>query len=145
MNENTVDSENKPDAAPKRPRKQAKKAKAAKKAHQPKKAASKPKAERANKKAEVIAMMKRAKGATLANSRHTIKLPIARASSRDVAGSGTGASPGDTVAEYGAVWSMPESMNTPPFNGSPSYQSPLRMKVPLLTKPSGAVTSQVNS
>ena len=31
-----------------------------------KKAASKPKAERANKKAEVIAMMKRAKGATLA-------------------------------------------------------------------------------
>jgi hypothetical protein len=37
-----------------------------KKAHQPKKAAGKPQADRSNKKAEVIALMKRAKGATLA-------------------------------------------------------------------------------
>jgi hypothetical protein len=43
-----------------------KKAKSAKKAARAKKPAGKPKADRANKKAEVIAMMKRAKGATLA-------------------------------------------------------------------------------
>jgi hypothetical protein len=42
------------------------KAKATKKAPHAKKAAAKPKAERTNKKAEVIALMKRAKGATLA-------------------------------------------------------------------------------
>jgi hypothetical protein len=48
----------------KRPRK-TKKAKPAKKASPAKKAAAKPKADRTNKKAEVIAMMKRAKGATL--------------------------------------------------------------------------------
>ena len=46
-------------------RKPAKKAKSAKKGRA-KKPAAKPKADRANKKAEVIAMMKRAKGATLA-------------------------------------------------------------------------------
>ena len=68
MNENAIDSENiskpAPDTAkPKGPRK-AKKAKPAKKAGRAKKAA-KPKADRTNKKAEVIAMMKRAKGATL--------------------------------------------------------------------------------
>jgi hypothetical protein len=40
--------------------------KPAKKPKQTKKASSKPKAERANKKAEVIALMKRPKGATLA-------------------------------------------------------------------------------
>jgi hypothetical protein len=51
---------------PKRGRKQAKPAKPAKKAAGAKKAADKPKGDRANKKAEVIAMMKRAKGATLA-------------------------------------------------------------------------------
>lgn len=44
----------------------AKKAKPAKKAGRAKKTAGKPKADRANKKAEVIAMMKCAKGATLA-------------------------------------------------------------------------------
>jgi hypothetical protein len=44
----------------------AKKAKPAKKAGRAGKPASKPKADRANKKAEVIALMKRAKGATLA-------------------------------------------------------------------------------
>ena len=47
-------------------RKPAKKTKPAKKAARPKKPASKPKSDRTNKKAEVIAMMKRAKGATLA-------------------------------------------------------------------------------
>jgi len=67
----TIDSENsnKPtsDAAQTRVRrKPAKKAKAAKKAPQAKKAAGKSKSEGTNKKAEVIAMMKRAKGATLA-------------------------------------------------------------------------------
>jgi hypothetical protein len=46
------------------PRK-AKKAKPAKKAGRAKKPGSKPKADRTNKKADVIAMMKRAKGATL--------------------------------------------------------------------------------
>ena len=45
--------------ATKGPRK-AKKAKSTKKASRPKKAAAKPKADRTNKKAEVIAMMKRA-------------------------------------------------------------------------------------
>ena len=47
-------------------RKPAKKTKPAKKAARAKKAAAKPKTERANKRAEVIAMMKRPKGATLA-------------------------------------------------------------------------------
>jgi hypothetical protein len=51
---------------PKTKRTPAKKAKPAKKAGRAWKPASKPKADRANKKAEVIAMMKRAKGATLA-------------------------------------------------------------------------------
>src|ERR1700693_3627572 len=51
---------------PKPKRTAAKKAKPAKKAGRVKKAAGKPKVDRANKKAEVIAMMKRAKGATLA-------------------------------------------------------------------------------
>jgi hypothetical protein len=70
MSENAIDSENTskpaPDTAkPKGARKAAKKAKRAKKAGRAKKAAGKPKADRANKKAEVIALMKRAKGATL--------------------------------------------------------------------------------
>jgi hypothetical protein len=64
----TIDSENNikpaPEAQPKVRRKAAKKAKAIKKAPQAKKAASKPKPEVTNKKAEVIAMMKRAKGVT---------------------------------------------------------------------------------
>ena len=46
-------------------RKAAKKAKPAKKAGRAEKAAAKPKANGTNKKAEVIAMMKRAKGATM--------------------------------------------------------------------------------
>jgi hypothetical protein len=68
----TIETENqagKPEPGapqPKRARKSAKKAKAAKKAPAGKKTSGKPKADRANKKAEVIAMMKRAKGATLA-------------------------------------------------------------------------------
>ena len=69
MSENVIDSENiskpAPDTAkPKGARKPTKKAKAAKKAGRAKKAAAMPKADRANKKAEVIEMMKRAKGAT---------------------------------------------------------------------------------
>src|SRR5712672_2125497 len=71
MSENAIDSENiskpTPDTAkPKGTRKAGKKAKPAKKASRAKKAAGKPKADRVNKKAEVIAMMKRAKGVTLA-------------------------------------------------------------------------------
>jgi hypothetical protein len=67
----TIDSENiskqTPDAAqPKVRRKLAKKAKAVKKAPKAKKAAGKPKSDGTNKKAEVITLMKRAKGATLA-------------------------------------------------------------------------------
>ena len=46
-------------------RRKAKKAKPAKKAGRAKKAAAKPKVDRINKKAEVIAMMKRAKGAVV--------------------------------------------------------------------------------
>jgi hypothetical protein len=52
-------------AKPKGARKPAKKAKPAKRAGSAKKTTGKPKADRATKKAEVIAMMKRAKGATL--------------------------------------------------------------------------------
>jgi hypothetical protein len=64
----TIDSENisKPEAQPKARRKTAKKAKATKKSPPAKKVAGKPKSDGTNKKAEVIAMMKRAKGATLA-------------------------------------------------------------------------------
>ena len=67
---NIIDSENpsrpEPEAAtPKAGRKPSKKTKPAKKAGRAKKAATKPKAGRPNKKAEVIALMKRAKGATL--------------------------------------------------------------------------------
>jgi hypothetical protein len=70
MSENESDNENNgkpaPDAAkPKGTRKAGKKAKPAKKAGHAKKAPAKPKADRTNKKAEVIAMMKRAKGASL--------------------------------------------------------------------------------
>jgi hypothetical protein len=71
MSENAIDSENisKPaadSAKPKGARKASKKAKPAKKAGRTKKATSKPKTDRVNKKAEVIALMKRAKGATFA-------------------------------------------------------------------------------
>ena len=65
----TAESENASAPAipqPKPKRAPAKKAKPAKKAGRAKKTATKPKADRASKKAEVIAMMKRAKGATLA-------------------------------------------------------------------------------
>jgi hypothetical protein len=71
MSENAIDSENTskpaPDMAkPKGARKPAKKAKPTKKVSRAKKPAAKPKTDRTNKKADVIAMMKRAKGATLA-------------------------------------------------------------------------------
>ena len=70
MSENAIDSNNiskpAPDTEkPKGARKATKKAKSAKKAARAKKGPAKPKADRANKKAEVIALMKRAKGATL--------------------------------------------------------------------------------
>jgi hypothetical protein len=71
MSENAVDSENMNKPAretgkPKGARKAGRKAKPAKKAGGAKKPAAKAKEDRTNKKAEVIAMMKRAKGATLA-------------------------------------------------------------------------------
>jgi hypothetical protein len=71
MNDKAIDSENisKPAPDPGKPngaRKRAKKAKPAKKARRAKKAASKSKADGTNKKDEVTEMMKRAKGATLA-------------------------------------------------------------------------------
>ena len=65
MSENAIDSENISKPAPdpaKRKRKPGKNAKPPKNAKKP---TGKPKADRANRKAEVIAMMKRAKGATL--------------------------------------------------------------------------------
>jgi hypothetical protein len=70
MSDNAIDSENTgkaPDTAkPKGARKVGKKPKAAKNTGRAKKPTGKPKTDRANKKAEVIEMMKRAKGATLA-------------------------------------------------------------------------------
>jgi uncharacterized protein DUF3489 len=68
MSDNAIDSvKGAPEPAAAKPkRKPATKAKPGKKAGRAKEAAAKPKADRANKKAEVIAMMKRAKGATLA-------------------------------------------------------------------------------
>jgi hypothetical protein len=70
MSENAIDTEDAskpaPDTAkPKGTRKAGKTAKPVKKAGRAKKAAGKPKTDRGNKKAEVIALMKRAKGATL--------------------------------------------------------------------------------
>jgi hypothetical protein len=59
MSENVIDSESKPapdTAKPKGARNAAKKAKPAKKARRAKKVAAKPKGDRTNKKAEVIAM-----------------------------------------------------------------------------------------
>src|ERR1700733_15323034 len=83
MSTNTSDTEETPDTSvpqAKGRRTTAKKAKTAKKTRQPKKAAGKPNAERANKKADVIAMMKRPKGATLAEivaatgwQKHTVR------------------------------------------------------------------------
>ncbi len=71
MSTNTIDSENDStppteSPQPKASRKPAKKGKTTKKVPRAKKAADKPRAERANKKAEVVATMKRAKGGTLA-------------------------------------------------------------------------------
>ena len=70
MSENAINSENTsqpaPDTAKPKGARKPTKTKPAKKAGRAKKATSKPKPDRANKKAEVIAMMKRAKGATLA-------------------------------------------------------------------------------
>jgi len=70
VSESTIDSENSgkptPDAAKPKGARKAKSAKATKKARRTKKAAGKPKADRTNKKADVIAMMQRAKGATFA-------------------------------------------------------------------------------
>ena len=73
------ETESKPKKQPKRP-KPAKKAKASKKAKAAAKKGATPAAERSNKKAEVIAMMKRAKGATLAEiveatgwQKHTVR------------------------------------------------------------------------
>ena len=84
MTTDTIDTESnsKPpeSAKPKGGRKPAKKAKAARKATLAKKTARKPKSGRTNKKAEVIAMMQRAKGATLDEimkatdwQRHTVR------------------------------------------------------------------------
>jgi hypothetical protein len=83
MSTYTIDTEKTPDtSAPqaKGKRTTAKKAKTAKKARQPKKAAGKPKAERTNKKAEVVALMKRPRGATLVE----IVAPRAGRSTRSV-------------------------------------------------------------
>jgi hypothetical protein len=68
MSENAIDSvKGAPEPAAAKPKgKPGKKLKPAKKAGRAKKATAKPKTDRANKKADVIAMMKRAKGATLA-------------------------------------------------------------------------------
>lgn len=75
MNANTIETAETPETKAPQPKgkrttakkaKTAKTAKTAKKTHRHKKAGDKPKAERTNKRAEVLAMMKRAKGVTLA-------------------------------------------------------------------------------
>jgi hypothetical protein len=71
MRTNTIDAERTPTPEPGAPqtkatRKTAKRTKPAKQAPRPKKRAPATKADRSNKKAEVIALMKRVKGATLA-------------------------------------------------------------------------------
>jgi uncharacterized protein len=70
MNTNAINTEKttvpEPGARPAKAKRTAAKIKPAKKAGRSKKAIGKPKADRANKKTEVIALMKRAKGATLA-------------------------------------------------------------------------------
>jgi hypothetical protein len=68
MSDNAIDSvKATPEPTAVKPRRQsAKRAKPPKKARAAKKPTAKPKADRTNKKAEVVAMMKRAKGATLA-------------------------------------------------------------------------------
>ena len=68
MSNDTIESASPASEAesPKPKRRPSKKAKSSKKQAATKKAAGKPRAERANKKNEVIALMKRAKGATLA-------------------------------------------------------------------------------
>jgi Protein of unknown function (DUF3489) len=65
MSESTIETITSEQAAGKKAARKSK-PKPTKKAKVTKKSAAKPKAERANKKAEVIALMKRAKGATLA-------------------------------------------------------------------------------
>jgi len=67
MTADTIDSENngKLMAQAERPKAKGKRTLAAKKAGRTKKSASKPKQDRANKKAEVVALMQRAKGVTL--------------------------------------------------------------------------------
>ncbi len=82
MSTNTIDTEKTADSSAPQPRGKrttAMKAKTAKKASQPKKA-GKPQADRSNKKAEVIALMKRVRGATLAEivaatdwQKHTVR------------------------------------------------------------------------
>jgi len=64
MSTNTIDTQETTEGLTKRAA--VKKAKATKRAKRPKKALSKSKADRSNKKAGVIAMLKRTKGATLA-------------------------------------------------------------------------------
>ena len=68
MSTNTIESQETKETETTQPRSKraAKKVKATQRTLRSKKPASKPKADRANKKAEVIAMIKRAKGATLA-------------------------------------------------------------------------------
>jgi hypothetical protein len=77
MSTNTIDTEKTPNTSA--PQAKSKRT-AGKKAKPAKKPTSKPKADRANKKAEVIALMKRAKGATLAEiaaatgwQKHTVR------------------------------------------------------------------------
>ncbi len=68
MSSNTIETQETTEAQATQPKRKptAKKAKPSKKTARAKKPANKPKADGANKKAEVIAMMKRTKGATLA-------------------------------------------------------------------------------
>ena len=86
MSTNTIETEKIPTPEPSAPQAKgkrgtgSKKAKPGKKAGRPKKLAGKPAAERSNKKAEVVALMKRAKGATLAEivkatgwQKHTVR------------------------------------------------------------------------
>jgi len=121
MSEDSIDSEttSKPAPALAQPKgecKHAKKAMAAKKPTRTKKATAKPKADRTNKKAEVIAMMKRAKGAVgRAHEGHRLA-GVGFACARPITPSRvTANSPPNPCLHIGFIWFPPWTLIAAPF------------------------------
>jgi hypothetical protein len=140
MSDNAIDSESiskpTPDTVkPKGARKAGKKAKPAKKAGRAKKASAKPKAERANKKAEVIAMMKRAKRPAGSHTR------ASSASGREHPSAVQNRT--ECFARYGVIWRR--EFQKPYGSGPTSFQEHLPNGHMLKTLGHGfeAVPSQV--